>query len=383
MTSAAPLVMLVAHRLADPTASGVGRYVRSISTALATATDPALARYAIAASAEPDPITWTPDSLACHQIPGSRKLLNLRWSLGPWPRLEGLIPRPDVVHALEAFAPIRSGLPRVWTVHDIMPITHPAWYPPRHRYLARRALDLIRRSPDLVITVSAAVERDLLAQGIDPARIRVIHHGVDDRFRATPTPTVVETVCAEHGVTRGTFLLAVGGISTRKNLTVLAHALERVPPTRATPELLVTGPSRHGATEVLDRLARLGDRVRVTGYLPDADVVVLMHAALALVHPSRDEGFGLVPLEAMAAGAPVLASRSGSVPEAMGSAGILLDPDDADGWAEAIERIRENDVHRDSLARAGVAHAARFTWERAATATQAVHLETLERSSHA
>jgi glycosyltransferase involved in cell wall biosynthesis len=271
-------------------------------------------------------------------------------------------------------------VPRVWTVHDIMPITHPSWYPARHRHLARRALELIRRSHDLVITVSAAVERDLLVEGVDAERIRVVHHGVDDRFRARATTAEIDSSCARHGVTPGAFLLAVGGISERKNLAVLVSALERVTPAGTPPELLVTGSHGHGAAGVLDRLAGLGERVRAAGYLPDADVAVLMQAALAVVHPSRDEGFGLVPVEAMAAGTPVVASRSGAMPETMGSAGIQLDPDDVDGWAAAIERLRDDEAHRDDLIRAGSAHAAHFTWERAARATQAVQLEALDRS---
>jgi glycosyltransferase involved in cell wall biosynthesis len=380
VTGTAPRVLLVAHRLANPHASGVGRYVRSLATALATTTDPVVARYAIAASPEPDPVLWAPPSLPVHRIPGSRKLLNLRWAIGPRPRIERLLPGPTLVHALEAFTPVRSELPRVWSVMDVMPITNPEWYGRRHRFLARRALDVIRRAEDLVIVISGSVADQLVDLGVAPSTIRVVHLGVDPAFHERPSEPEVHDICRRLGVPRGGFVLAVGGISDRKNLTTVAAALRRLPPTGSGAELVVVGPERHGAASVLDELRSLGDRVRVAGYLPDADVIALMHASRALVHPSRDEGFGLVTIEAMAAGTVVLAGRAGAVPEVVGAAAVLIEPEDADGWAQAIDEVRRDDDHRERLVAAGTERARHFTWERVASETRAVHLEALERS---
>jgi glycosyltransferase involved in cell wall biosynthesis len=377
VTSTAPLVLLVAHRLAYPQASGVGRYVRSLSTALATTTDPDVARYAIAASAEAEPADWAPPSLAVHRIPGSRKLLNLRWAIGPWPRVERLVPEPTLVHALEAFTPVRSHLPRVWSVLDVMPITNPGWYGRRHRFLARRALDVIRRAGDIVIVISGTVADQLVELGVERTAIRVVHLGVDPSFRQLPPDDEVTDVCRRLGVRRGEFLLAVGGISHRKNLATVAAAIRRLSPSGDGSELVVVGPERHGAAAVLAELEPLGDRVRIAGYLPDREVLVLMHACRALVHPSRDEGFGLVTVEAMAAGTAVLAGRAGAVPEVVGDAAVLIDPEDVDAWAEAIDAVRRDDDHRDRLVAAGAERARGFTWERVAADTRAVHLEAL------
>jgi glycosyltransferase involved in cell wall biosynthesis len=100
---------------------------------------------------------------------------------------------------------------------------------------------------------------------------------------------------------------------------------------------------------------------------------------VGLVHPSRDEGFGLTPIEAMAAGVPALASAVGAVPEVVGDAAVLLDPDDPDAWAAAIAALVGDPAQRAALVAAGDAHQAAFTWRRAAEATRAAHREVLER----
>ena len=100
---------------------------------------------------------------------------------------------------------------------------------------------------------------------------------------------------------------------------------------------------------------------------------MLLAAALALVHPSKYEGFGLTPLEAMAAGTPVLASNTGALPEVVGDAGMLLAPDDVDAWSSTMKRISEDADLRRSMVERGRAWSERFTWTRAAQETAAVY----------
>ncbi|MBV8982404.1 MAG: glycosyltransferase, partial [Acidimicrobiia bacterium] len=139
--------------------------------------------------------------------------------------------------------------------------------------------------------------------------------------------------------------------------------------------LVVAGPRGRGA-EAFDAEARklgLESAVRVTGFVPAADLPVLLAAALALVHPSKYEGFGLTPLEAMAAGTAVLAANTGALPEVVGDAGMLLPPDDVDAWANAMTRVNDDDALRRSMVERGRAWAEGFTWGRAAQETAAVY----------
>jgi glycosyltransferase involved in cell wall biosynthesis len=104
-----------------------------------------------------------------------------------------------------------------------------------------------------------------------------------------------------------------------------------------------------------------------------SDLPVLLTAALALVHPSKYEGFGLTPLEAMAAGTAVLAANTGALPEVVGDAGMLLQPDDVDAWAGAMTQLTEDDAVRRAMVDRGRAWSERFTWDRAAKETAAVY----------
>jgi alpha-1,3-rhamnosyl/mannosyltransferase len=113
--------------------------------------------------------------------------------------------------------------------------------------------------------------------------------------------------------------------------------------------------------------------VRVTGFVSAADLPVLLAAARALVHPSKYEGFGLTPLEAMAAGTPVLAANTGALPEVVGDAGVLLPPDDVEAWSKAMTQVHDDDDLRRAMVERGRAWSERFTWARAAKETAAVY----------
>jgi glycosyltransferase involved in cell wall biosynthesis len=143
--------------------------------------------------------------------------------------------------------------------------------------------------------------------------------------------------------------------------------------------LLAVGPPGDGYDQTRMTVSRMGldDLVRFPGWLPDHDVRHLVAGALALVHPSRYEGFGLTPLEAMASGTPAVVSEAGSLPEVTGGAALTADADDPDAWAGRLEQLRDDEGIRSDLIARGGERAAEFTWQRAATATIAVHVEAL------
>ena len=112
-----------------------------------------------------------------------------------------------------------------------------------------------------------------------------------------------------------------------------------------------------------------------TGWVPEEDKPTLYSGARALVFPSLYEGFGLPPLEALACGTPVIASNRGSLPEIVGDGGLLLEPDDLEGLAAAMQKLLSDDTLREDLREKGLAHAARFSWEKTARETLAVYRE--------
>jgi alpha-1,3-rhamnosyl/mannosyltransferase len=269
----------------------------------------------------------------------------------------------------------------VTTIHDLMPTLHPEWHGRLESWLFGRGVAHARDHARLIVTESRFAAEIITAEaGIEPDRIRVVWGGVGDEFRRRPTTTEAEAVCARHGVQPGRFLIVVGAVSARKNLSVVLRALARIDPARlGTPALLAAGPPGRGANDIEAEVDRLGlhDRVRFAGYVPRGDLPVLVASSLSLVHPSRDEGFGITPIEAMASGVPAIASDAGSIPEVAGAAAVLVDPDDVDGWAGAITAIAEDPDHRAAVVAAGERHQDRFRWSRAALDTMAVHDEVL------
>jgi glycosyltransferase involved in cell wall biosynthesis len=164
------------------------------------------------------------------------------------------------------------------------------------------------------------------------------------------------------------YVLMLGTLEARKNVGVILDAFTTLAQAASRARLVVAGSATPDADEWIGRMSRppLADHVEYVGYVADDRREALFAGARALVLPSLDEGFGLTALEAMSAGVPVLASNRGSLPEVVGTGGVLLEPTDVDGWASAIERVTSDAAWARDLACAGLDRARAFTW--AATA---------------
>lgn len=369
------------HRLAAGSPTGIGRYYAELARGLAAIADPTTHRYSVASTRESGAPAWAQSPLRVASMGGPRKLRAMSWNLLRFPRVDAALGYPDLVHVLQPWAAIPTRGRLVATIHDLMPMLHPEWHGPLESWSYVRGVRHAAARADLIIADSAhtaALVTDRL--GVEPARLRVVWIGAGAEFRARVSPEVQTATCARHGVEPGRYLVAVGTVSERKNLPVVLRALARVDPALLGPvALLVAGPAGRGAAAIEAEAERLGlaGRVRFAGFVTAEDLPVLVGASLALVHPSRDEGFGITPIEAMAAGVPAVTSTVGSLPEVVGDAGILVDPDDDEGWADAITTIAANPDRRAALVAAGTLRQARFTWRAAAEATLAVHDEVL------
>ena len=383
-SSTAPTVRrlaLVGHRLGSPSATGVGRYYREIIGGIAPVAAAHGYEVVAATMRERHDPGWLPPAVERLTIPGPRKLRTLAWSAIGLPRADRALGHPALVHALHAWAPVPTSAPLVVTLHDLMPLRHPEWYPRVERWSFGRAVARAADSASMVIADSATEAANLVDQGgFGPDRIRVVPLGVGAEFRAPRERSVEDEACARQGVERHRYLVALGAVTSRKNLGVVLQALARTSPDLlGKTALLVIGPPGADAETIHSQAGSLGvaDRVRFAGYVPGDDLPALLGASLMLVHPSVDEGFGLTPLEAMASGTAALVAASGSLPEVVGSAALLADPHDPDPWAEAIARVATDGELRSSLLNEGRRHQAQFTWARTAEETLAVYDELL------
>jgi glycosyltransferase involved in cell wall biosynthesis len=363
---------LFAHRLAGRHPTGIGRYFRELVRALDAAA--AGARLVVSSTREPEEAAWIPGSVQKTVLPWPRRPVQLAWSLGTGPRLEHRLGALSVMHLLQPFPPVRTRAPQLVTVHDLFPLEHPSWFSWSERWTFRRSIELlVRRAATIVVPSAYVAERvgDLLS--VEPAHVRVVPLGVSGAFSATGTEPGIAEVCRRFGVSPGGFAVCVGTVSTRKNVIALVRAMAQLG--SAGLPLVMIGPDGQGSREVDAEIARQDGRSRVlrTGFLPDPDAASLVRGAAVLLHPALGEGFGFVPLEAMAVGTPVIAGRISSVPEVVGDAAVLVDePAEPASWAHALTELLADDDRRAALARAGAQRAAGFTW--AATARRMLAL---------
>jgi glycosyltransferase involved in cell wall biosynthesis len=244
-------------------------------------------------------------------------------------------------------------------IHDAATARVPAAFTRSFRGAYAVLMPALGRRADRVLTVSQFSRDELQAcWGIRGERVRVVPEGAEHLLREPADRTVIE----RHGLSAGGYLLAVGSVVPHKNLVTLLRAASiggRLPL-----EIAIAGGSdpRVFAAAGLP----LPPGVRWLGVVSDAALRALYENAAAFVFPSRYEGFGLPPLEAMACGCPVVASSAASLPEVCGDAALFFDCDDAGSLRAAIDRVLADAALRLRLRAAGLERAAGFTWERAA-----------------
>ncbi len=304
------------------------------------------------------------------------------FALGSLPALLAQVPG-DVFHAVGNFnLPLQrvAGKKLVLTVHDLIPELFPDTVSVGFRWQFKLWLQRSLQVADRVICVSERTRQDLARRYPAHAdKLRVVLHGVDHVDAGAPLDAISEAYLASLGLPER-YVLYAGALDKRKNVGAVLEAIdalwrggERVP-------LLLVGQRWFGSGPVERRVRQMqsaGIDVRPLGYQPEPLFYAFMRRASVFVFPSRYEGFGLPPLEAMRLGVPVVASNAGALPEVCADAALLVPPDDTAGLAEALRRLWVSPDERQRLVAAGARRAAQLTWAKTAEATEAVYAEAL------
>ena len=356
---------------------GIGRYSRNLLAAFA--------RLA------PSDIEWTllrlrnfprPDP---SPLPRHRDLRTLRL---PRPELSMLMldpvllslelpfARASVYHSVQLGLPLVRRARAVVTIHDLAPMHWPEHYLRMpHARIGHAWQYRLAQHADHVIVVSQATGRDVMERLAIPAdRMTVIPEAVDLDFAPPPRETAREHVRARFSLS-APYVLYVGQFDPRKNMEGLVAAFARAAARHADLRLVIAGelgklaPFLH---EALDRGHAPRDRVMLVGQVSDADLAALYAGAECLLHAALLEGFGLTPLESLAAGTPVVGYRAGAVEEVVGDAGLLVEPS-GDALADALVRYLEDSALQSTLRSRAPERARDFSWEKAATDTLALY----------
>ncbi|MFN0137039.1 MAG: glycosyltransferase family 4 protein [Phycisphaerae bacterium] len=272
--------------------------------------------------------------------------------------------------------PIRSPLPTVTTIHDLSGIIHPEWHPADRVAWYERGFARGVRQTSVFLAASEFTKREMITHLSIPAdRIVVSYQAARDAFR--PLADGEREATRARLALPARFMLYVGTLEPRKNVDGLLDAYGRSPAAlrRACP-LLIVGAWGWKAEAIRAKLAdqQLASDVRLLGYLHDPDLAALYSLCTAFVWPTRYEGFGLPPLEALACGAHVIVSDVASLPEVVGDAGVLLSPDDVESWTEAMRAAVEQTGDAAAAARVrALAQAQRFSWGEFARQTVAAY----------
>lgn len=282
----------------------------------------------------------------------------------------------DVFHSPDFIPPAGGAVHLVITVHDLTFLLFPEFLTGESRRYYNDQIDWAVTTADHISADSEATRRDIIRLlGVAPNKVTTVHLAADPLFASDWLEEEVARTVRKLGVEPG-FVLAVGTLEPRKNLDTLVRAMELVWQRYGSVWPLVLVGRRGWRTEALDgAIADSAFRSSII-HLEDVDDRQLAHlyaAAGVLATPSYYEGFGLPALEAMHSGCPVVVSDRGSLPEIVGPAGRLLDPDDGEGWAAALAEVLRDAELRSSMGQAGREQAAQFSWPQTARHTQALY----------
>ncbi|HEX3281112.1 MAG TPA: glycosyltransferase family 1 protein [Pyrinomonadaceae bacterium] len=284
--------------------------------------------------------------------------------------------RIELFHGTNYDVPLWRRCATVLTIHDLSLQLHPQTHQKRSVRRGSRRLPLMARVADAIIVPTKSVGAEVCERlKISRDKVFAVAEAARASFRPT-APAEAAAVRRRLGV-RDNFLLAVGTLEPRKNLLLLISAFEALTQVPAGSDLQLVIAGGHGwlSGPLLKAVAEspVRSRILLTDYLHDDDLRGLYSSCRAFVYPSIYEGFGLPPLEAMACGAPVIASSIPALIETLGNAAQFFDPLSSEQLVEAITRVTTDDELRQHLVSAGLLQTEKFSWKRTAQATLAVY----------
>jgi glycosyltransferase involved in cell wall biosynthesis len=374
--------------------TGTGRYVYNLLEALGrvdgvteyTVFSP---RDVVARPDTPSTFQWTSLPVG-HLRRAGDNLAKVVWEQRTFPRAAKQVDA-SAMHIPYFASPLRThGIPTIVTIHDVIPLRLPAYRASPATQAYSQLVARSARNAAMIIANSDHARRDIIeALGIPEQRIRVIRMAPAPSHRPVTDPRQLRATREKYGVGER-FVLNVGGMDQRKNIVGLVGAFAAVYHELNDPDLqlyIAGDPRRLGSSPLfpdwrgLARTFGVAQAI-VCAPIDEEDLPAMYSATSCFAFSSTYEGFGLTPLEAMACGAPVVCSDLTSLPEVVGSAGILANPEDPDRFGAAIARVLTSSQLRNDLSARGLARVKQFTWDRVAVETSTLYAEVTGTKEH-
>jgi len=278
----------------------------------------------------------------------------------------------DVFHSPANSTMLWTPCPTILTLHDTMTHQYARSWGGKENIYWNTLQTIAYRRLNKIIAPSQFSKSQICAEfKINPDRVEVIYQGVSSRFRVMDREAVEMQL--KSFKLPNPFIFAVGSKLERKNIRTLIEAFDGISQKVGRLELVIAGLQGYQPIEQAVNALRDPSRVRLLGYINEEELIAFYNRAALFIFPSLNEGFGIPPVEAMACGAPVIASNASCIPEVVGDGGLLVDCKTPEPLAVAMAQVLANTTVRDSLRSNGIARAKHFTWEETARKTLKVY----------
>ncbi|WP_158299351.1 glycosyltransferase family 4 protein [Paenibacillus antri] len=308
--------------------------------------------------------------------------LNQLWDSSEFQRDE-LLGHPDIIHSNNFCCPIDVRAKKIVTIYDMVYLDRPEFSTEANRIVCFNGAFESSIYADHIVTISESSKQSFLKYfpHYPEERISVIYLGSRPTLTSHLSESVKKKVIQKFNIQDSGFWLGVGTVEPRKNYRLLLEAYAKIVREYSeTRPLFIAGGKGWLENDIQARVQELGiqDKVNFLGYVSDEELSVLYNLCFAFVYPSHYEGFGLPVLEAMSFGAPVITSNVTSIPEVIGDAGILMDPNSSDSLTKAMITMVQQQDQRKKMAEKSIEQAGKFSWERAARQTLDVYKKVME-----
>ena len=292
----------------------------------------------------------------------------------------------DIFHAnyypindqAKAFPKVRKFM----TVCDLIPIKYPEFFGIKNKeeHVIYQSIASIDKDKDWVICISQSTKNELCDYiGIDESRVFVTHLGAaKDIFYPCQDQIKIASVRKKYGIPESPYLLSLSTLEPRKNIAHLIQCFAQLVREESIQDLLLVlvGTQGWDYKNILQEISNydsIKNRIIITGRVADEDLAAIYSDALVFIYPSLYEGFGLPPLEAMQCSVPVITSNTSSLPEVVGSAGIIVDPKNADELCHSILEVYNTPSLRGDMSLKSLEQSKKFSWEKCTQETIAAY----------